>query len=38
MDLVTDQWIRRCIGASLLMVALGCLLLAATPLVKVLMG
>jgi hypothetical protein len=38
MDLVTDRWIRICIGVSLLMVALGGLLLAATPLVKVLVG
>ncbi len=36
MDLVTDRWIRVCIGVSLLLVSLGCLLLAATPLVKVL--
>lgn len=37
MDLVTDRWIRVCIGISLLMVALGFLLLAATPLAKVIL-
>ena len=33
MDLVTDKWIRRCIGISLVLVALSCVALAVTPLV-----
>jgi len=34
MNLVTDRWIRICIGTCLLLVAGGCFLLAATPFIR----
>ncbi len=34
MDLVTDAWIRRCLGIATVLIALGVLSLAATPLVS----
>ena len=36
MDIVTDIWIRRCIGAAIVIAALSILALAVTPLVSVL--
>lgn len=36
MDIVTDVWIRRCIGIAIVLAALGLLALAITPLVSVL--
>lgn len=33
MDLITDNWIRRCIGIAIVLVAFSVLALAATPLI-----
>ena len=33
MDLVTDKWIRFCIGLAIVLMAVGGLMLAATPMV-----
>ncbi len=33
MDLVTDKWIRQCVGIAVILASLGVLLLAATPIV-----
>ena len=35
MDMITDSWVRRCIGVSVVIVALAVLLLAAAPLASV---
>lgn len=34
MDLVTDSWTRRCIGLAIVIIALGCFALFATPMVN----